>query len=313
LINTNHVKIGLAALMSSMMVISLLAGCGGSTTVTTTATAVKTVTASGSASTVTETKTATVGAGSTVTVTGGAGATVTTTATTTATATTTTTVTSGGGSGSGTVMGSLVVYGDTVCNVGCLQTSTAHRGELMVFRARIVDPKTGKDLIAADIKSAVVVLPDNNIAPIAMKYGKHGTDPDSDNFWAGIWEVPLNYPTGSLGYEIQVTSNDARTGNWKPFGLLTSRLTIKEFDVNFVRAWSANLTATGFSVATVSMAAGSKITFTNKDTIPHRLLGPDWDSGAIAPAGVFVKVFPVAGTYLVKDGSFTLTVTVNPV
>lgn len=279
MINTSHVKIGLGSLMSGLVVVSLLAGCGGGTTIT----AIKT-----------ETKT----------VSGGTIA--------PATVTVATTVTSAG-SGSGSVMGNVVVYGDIVCNIGCLQTSTGHRGELIVFRQRVVDPKTGKDLVKEDMKSVTITLPDKSIAPIVCTYGKHGTDPDSDYFWAGIWEVPLNYPTGSLGYQADVVANDGRTGSWKPFGLLTSRLTIVPFDVNFVRNWTANLTATGFSVATVTMAAGAKITFTNKDTIPHSITGADWQSGAIAAAGTYVKAFSTPGTYQVKDGSFILTVVVNAI
>jgi hypothetical protein len=150
LISKSYAKIGLATMMSGVMVIGLLAGCGGSS------------------ATVTEKVTEKV------------------------------TVTAPATGGTGSVMSNLVVYGDSVSNVGCLQSNIVHRGELLVFRTRVVDPKTGKDMVAEDLTSVQVVLPDTKIAPLVAKFGKHGTDPDSDSFWAVAWEVPLTYPTGSL-------------------------------------------------------------------------------------------------------------------
>jgi len=300
-------KIGLALGMTSILVVSLLAGCGGSTTIT--ATATKTVTGGGSGATVTETKTTTVGAGATVTVTGGGGA-------TTVTQTTTATTTVSGGGGTGTVMGGLVIYGDMVTSVGCLSISIGHRGELLVFRARIVDPKTGKDMTDKDIKtdSALAVLPDGQ--SFKMTYAGHSGANPTDYFWSYAWEIPLNYPTGSLGYEFKATANDGRTGSWKPFEVASSKLTIAAFDPSFVRAWTANLTATGFSVKTLSISQGAKVTFTNKDTIPHSIVGPDFNSGVIAANGTYARVFDKAGTVTVSFGdnpAFTLTITVNAV
>jgi plastocyanin len=270
-------KVGLGLVMSGIMIISLLAGCGGS-------------------STVTETKTVTSGSGSASTVTA------------------TTTVTASGGSGA--AMPNIVIYGDMVSNIGCLAITYGHRGELLVFRARIVDPKTGKDMTDKDVvkDSVKALLPDGQ--KFTMSYGGHGT-PVSDTFWSGIWEVPLNYPTGSLGYEITATANDGRTGSFKPFQMASSNLTIKEFDVAFVRNWSVNITATGFSVQTVTCSQGAKVTFSNRDAIPHKVVGDGWDSGDIAGAvgttyKTFVKTFDKAGTFVVKDGANSVTIVVNP-
>ncbi len=267
----SYAKIGLATMMSGVMVIGLLAGCGGSS------------------ATVTEKVTEKV------------------------------TVTAPATGGTGSVMGNLVVYGDTVANVGCLQSNIVHRGELFIFRNRVVDPKTGKDMLAEDLTSVQVVLPDTKIAPLVSKYGKHGTDPDSDSFWAVAWEVPLNYPTGSLGYEVKVVGKDGRTGAWKPFGLLTSRLTVAPFDAKFVRNWSVNITATGMSVATLSISQGAKVTFSNRDAIPHKVVGDGWDSGDLAAAvgttyKTFARTFDQPGTFVVKDAAnpaLIVTITVN--
>ena len=273
MISKNSIKIGLGALSSSILVLTLLASCGGGTTVTQTATK---------------------------TVAGGTGSTVTTT------------VTSPGG-GTGGAMSDLVVYGDLVSNIGCLNISTAHRGELIVFRNRVVDPKTGKDLVKEDLKSVTAVLPDGQ--KFTETFGGHpGGGTPTDYFWSYAWEVPLNYPMGTLGYQVVATANDGRNGTFSPFVVSSSQLSVVAYDVAYVRAWTANITATGFSVATLTVSQGAAVTFTNKDTIPHTISAPDGNSPSIAAAGTYKKVFNTAGTFLLKDASnpaFTITVIVN--
>ncbi len=245
------------------------------------------------------------GSGTTVTVGGGG-------SDSTATVTKNITVTSGGSGGG--AMSSLVVYGDMVTNVGCLNISSGHRGELVVFRTRVVDPVTGKDMTDKDLKSVQVVLPDGQ--KFDETYGGHpGGGTPTDYFWSAPWEVPLNYPTGSLGYTVNVVANDGRTGTFKPFEVASSKLTIKAYDPAFVRAWTVNITATGFNVTTLTASQGAKITFSNKDTIPHKVVGDGWDSGDIAAGKTFAKVFSTPGTYIVKDAAnpaVTVTITVNP-
>jgi plastocyanin len=244
--------------------------------------------------------------GGTTTVTVGGGSTATTTKTVTTTA-------AGGGGGAG-AGASLTVYGDMVTNVGCLEINIGHRGELIVWRTRVVDPVTGKDMTDKDLKSVQAVLPDG--LKFDEVYGGHpGGGTPTDYFWSAPWEVPLTYPTGSLGYQVNVVANDGRTGSYKPFEVAASKLTIANYDPAFVRAWSVNITATGFSVATITASQGSKITFTNKDTIPHKVTGDGWDSGDIAATKAFARVFSTPGTFIIKDTAnpaATLTIIVNP-
>jgi plastocyanin len=263
--------------LTGVLVVGLLASCsGGNSTVT--------VTAAGS------------GAGSTKTV----------------------TVTSGG-SGGGAATGSLVVYGDMVTNVGCLNISIGHRGELVVFRDRVVDPKTGTDMTDKELKSVQAVLPDGQ--KFDMVYGGHpGGGTPTDYFWSAPWEIPLTYPTGSLGYTINAVANDGRTGKYQPFAVASSTLTIANYDANFVRPWTVNVSATGFAVTgftapiTITVTQGAKITFSNKDTIPHKVTGDGWDSGDIAAGKTYVRTFSTPGSFIVKDAAnatFTITIVVN--
>jgi hypothetical protein len=134
------------------------------------------------------------------------------------------------------VMDNIVIYGDTVSNIGCLQTSTAHQGEQIVFRARMVDPKTGSDMIYADIKpgSAKVILPGGYEFPMSY-YGHPNTGTVTDYFWSYAWTVPLTFPTGSLGYEVVAVAKDGRTGSFKPFEVAPSKLNIVPFDEKFAK------------------------------------------------------------------------------
>jgi plastocyanin len=150
---------------------------------------------------------------------------------------------------------------------------------------------------------------------MAEAYGGHpGGATPTDYFWSVGWEVPLNFPTGSLGYEVQAVANDGRTGDFQPFEVASSKLNIAPFDPAYVRAWTVNITAAGFSVATLSVSQGAKVTFSNKDTVPHKVVGTGWDSGDIGAAKTFAYVFSTAGTFVVKDAAnpaFSVTITVN--
>jgi hypothetical protein len=40
------------------------------------------------------------------------------------------------------------------------------------------------------------------------------------------WEIPADYPTGSLGYKVIATMMDDRTQTWEPFTRAPSQLTV---------------------------------------------------------------------------------------
>lgn len=194
----------------------------------------------------------------------------------------------------------LLVYGDMVTNVGCLNTSVGHRGELLVWRIRVVDPNTGADMTDEDISSVTATLPTGE--EFNLTYGGHpGGGSPTDWFWSAPWEIPLNFPTGSLGYEIDAVANDGRTGNFSPFEVSSSKLSIKEYDPAFVAGKSTNITATGFSTTNIVASQGAKVTFNNKDTVAHTIVGDGWTSGEIAPGKNFARVFDTPGTYSFHD------------
>lgn len=170
------------------------------------------------------------------------------------------------------------------------------------------------------MKSVQASLPDGQ--KFDLTYGGHpGGATPTDYFWSAPWEVPLNYPTGSLPWQASVTANDGRTGSWAPFVVTSSQFTIKDFDVAFVAGKSTNLSATGFSVTNVVATAGAKLTINNKDTVDHTVTfspSPFNDgtstTGVIAAGKNFAKVLDKVGTYTFKDAAnaaFSGTITVN--
>lgn len=106
----------------------------------------------------------------------------------------------------------------------CVLSSQYKRGNQVVWRAKVIDPATGKPLDGAVLKSVEVKLPDGQSFP--MKYGPHPSKEPTDNFWATSWVIPDNYPTGGLPYKILATANDGRTGEFSEFNVNLSLLTI---------------------------------------------------------------------------------------
>jgi plastocyanin len=64
--------------------------------------------------------------------------------------------------------------------------------------------------------------------------------------------------------------------------------------------YSVNIQGFAFSPATLTIAAGSTVTWTNLDAAPHTITADDtsqFASGNIAQNGIFVHTFSAPGTY----------------
>lgn len=132
----------------------------------------------------------------------------------------------------------------------CALTSQYQQGEMVVWRMRIYDPATGKQLpaepadliamaeppegeaaraLATGIK-ATVHLGDGQTAE--MHFGPHGRDADgrrADYFWTWGWDIPADYPTGQVDYSITVEMTDGgKSGRWEPLNVGSSKLMISE-------------------------------------------------------------------------------------
>ena len=96
---------------------------------------------------------------------------------------------------------------------GCVQTNLFAKNEQIVWRIRVYDPVTGKQLDDSQVQSITVTLKDGTKLDPAT-YGAHPKTPPQEFFWTASWVVPTNYPTGSLDYTITATAKDGRTGTF---------------------------------------------------------------------------------------------------
>jgi plastocyanin len=62
---------------------------------------------------------------------------------------------------------------------------------------------------------------------------------------------------------------------------------------------SVNIQNMAFAAASLTIKAGTTVTWTNKDAMTHTVTADDasFDSGNLANGGVFSKNFPTAGTF----------------
>jgi len=123
-----------------------------------------------------------------------------------------------------TVRGSLnLLEGDMAANL-CVQRSRFNLGEHIVWRIRVYDPQfaTAMDDVALD--SVQVLLDDGQL--FEARYAGHGAEGAKDFFWTTSWVIPEDYPTGSLGHQVTAKAQDGRTGEFVPFNVSYSLLTI---------------------------------------------------------------------------------------
>lgn len=116
--------------------------------------------------------------------------------------------------------------GDMVLAQACVLNNRFRHNEGVVWRVRVLDAETGKQLDGKALKSLVVQLPDGKQIP--MKYGSHPKGAGDDFFWSISWKVPESYPTGTFAYTIVATGLDGATTRWQPFNVKNSQLTIVE-------------------------------------------------------------------------------------
>lgn len=114
--------------------------------------------------------------------------------------------------------------GPTAQGPGCVLNSQFKRKEAVVWRVRITDPKTGKDVDDKGLKSLQIEL--SNGEKVPMSFHGHPPQDSTDHFWSGGWIVPDNFPTGSFGYTIVATDTSGAQTKVKPFNVAASQLTV---------------------------------------------------------------------------------------
>lgn len=142
-----------------------------------------------------------------------------------------------GEDGTAAEQASLVIQADMVQGPGnvpeaergsvvCVLNSRFPRHSEVVWRAAVVDGATGEELDDTQIESVTVELADGQT--FDMRYGPHPQDNPNDFFWTTSWEVPADYPTGTVSFTITATSAETRSAEFEPFQVQPSLLTITE-------------------------------------------------------------------------------------
>ena len=114
----------------------------------------------------------------------------------------------------------------------CVLQSQFKRGEAVAFRMRIFTPdsKVADDKV---VKNVEVEL--GNGQKLPMHFARKGMPPKNfDAFWSTHWDIPKDFPTGSLGYKIHATTADGTVVTWQPITRDASQLAIIPGDVAMV-------------------------------------------------------------------------------
>ena len=128
--------------------------------------------------------------------------------------------------------GMLIVFGDVTLFLGkpgmagnCALQSRFKRGDAVGFRMTAIDPVAGQREPSAQL---VVHLTYGGITQdLPMRYRGTVKQPERE-FWIAKWVVPETAPVGIVRYTVTATDKYGRTGEFKPFVVEDSQVTIVE-------------------------------------------------------------------------------------
>ena len=127
--------------------------------------------------------------------------------------------------------GKLIVYGDMALFQppghpdNCILRNRFKRGEPVGFRMFVADPQTGNREESAQL--VVHVNVGGRTVDIPMRYRATAAQPERQ-FWVAKWMVPQDAPVGIVRYTVTATDKYGRSGEFKPFEVQASQLTIVE-------------------------------------------------------------------------------------
>lgn len=100
----------------------------------------------------------------------------------------------------------------------CVQTNMFKLGEQVVWRAEVFDAKTGKVLGKADVERLDLKVEGQveGVGEFAMKFGPHPKQAPQVDFWAGAWDIPALYKTGTFKWTIVVTDKNGNKVVFEP-------------------------------------------------------------------------------------------------
>jgi hypothetical protein len=127
--------------------------------------------------------------------------------------------------------GRLIVYGDIALfqppghPENCILRNRFKRGEPVGFRMFVADPSTSRREESAQLVVHLNVA--GKTVDIPMRYRATVKQPERE-FWVAKWVVPADTPVGIVRFTVTATDKYGRTGEFKPFEVQASQLTIVE-------------------------------------------------------------------------------------
>jgi hypothetical protein len=123
----------------------------------------------------------------------------------------------------------LILFGDVVYFYppghprNCLLNNQFKRGEPVGFRMTALNPATGKRDRATEL--VVHLSFAGKTVDVPMRDRQNEKQPERD-FWVAKWVVPEDAPMGIVRYTVTGKDPQGRTGEFKPFEVQASQITI---------------------------------------------------------------------------------------
>jgi hypothetical protein len=123
----------------------------------------------------------------------------------------------------------LILFGDVVYFYppghvkNCLLNNQFKRGEPVGFRMNAINPATGKRDRATQL--VVHLNYAGKTVDVPMRDRQNEKQPERE-FWVAKWTVPDDAPMGIVRYTVSAKDPQGRTGEFKPFEVQASQITI---------------------------------------------------------------------------------------
>jgi len=109
--------------------------------------------------------------------------------------------------------------------LNCTLNNRYKRGDPVGFRMTAINPATGKRDRATQL--VVHLTYGGKTLDLPMRDRQTAQQPERE-FWVLKWIVPDDAPVGIVRYSVTAKDPEGRTGEWKPFEVESSQLTIVE-------------------------------------------------------------------------------------
>jgi hypothetical protein len=109
--------------------------------------------------------------------------------------------------------------------LNCTMSNRYKRGEPVGFRNTAINPATGTRDRATQL--VVHLTYGGKTIDLPMRDRQTATQPERE-FWVAKWIVPDDAPAGVVRYTVTAKDPQGRTGEWKPFDVVASQITIIE-------------------------------------------------------------------------------------